>query len=200
MRAISLSYSLVVRRIKDLNHLFVSVDTLSVRVYLSFRALYVILPLSCRRRVTTLQVDFILPYVVPLHNNSMPSAEPRDPVDYRHSIDRRLHRQPSPRDRSPGRIPFGLAAIHPSSLMDAGLVSARDVRLCDAKYRRRRERRGNLERIHTHTHHRYASLEWLIRRNRNCPLRDSNDRGGRSSRSYTHTQREVPRNSKRTLR
>jgi len=36
----AISYSLVVRCIKDLNHLFVPVDTLSVRVYLSFRALY----------------------------------------------------------------------------------------------------------------------------------------------------------------
>lgn len=36
----AISYSLVVQRIRDLNHLFVPVDTLSVRVYLSFRALY----------------------------------------------------------------------------------------------------------------------------------------------------------------
>lgn len=74
--------------------------------------------------------------VVPLHNNALPSAETREPrsVDYRHSIDRRLHRQPSP-PRSPrARSIFGedLPLVSPPSvppsLLTAGRVFARDAR------------------------------------------------------------------------
>lgn len=122
-RATAISYSLVVQRIKDLNHLFVTADILSVRVYLSFRALYAgFMPLSCSRAERDAsrhyEADFICcrAYVVPLHNNSLPSGRS---VDYRHSIDRRLHRQPSPprspRDRSSAEDPLVFAAIHPSS-------------------------------------------------------------------------------------
>lgn len=97
-------YSLVVRCIKDLNRLSVSVDTVSVRVVSNChfvhctRILYLFLSRAARHDVTSR--FYIAAYVVPLHNNLLLS-ENRS-VDYRYSIDSR--RQPSPRDRSSGRI------------------------------------------------------------------------------------------------
>jgi len=97
-------YSLVVRCIKDLNRLSVSVDTVGVRVVSNCHFVHCtytdLVPLSRAARHDITSRFYIAAYVVPLHNNSLLS-ENRS-VDYRHSIDRR--RQPSPRDRSSGRI------------------------------------------------------------------------------------------------
>jgi hypothetical protein len=90
---------------------------------------------AARRHVTTLQVDFILPHTSSHYiiTRCHPPRGPRS-VDYRHSIDRRLHRQPSPPrspcDRSSGRIHLPLVSppfVPPSSL-NAALVFARGAR------------------------------------------------------------------------
>lgn len=125
-------YSLVVQRIKDLNHLFVSVDTLSVRVYLSFRALYTdftsLMPHGDARHDVTSR--FYIAYTSShyiITSAAIRRERERESqyslslyvYDYRYSIDRRLHRQPSPwsspRNRSSCGRSFGLAAIHPYS-------------------------------------------------------------------------------------
>jgi len=70
---------------------------------------------AARRHVTTLRVDFISPHTSSHYiiTRCHPPRGPRS-VDYRYSIDRRLHRQPSPprslRDRSSGRIRLPLVS------------------------------------------------------------------------------------------
>jgi len=96
------------------------------------------------------EADFILPHTLSHYIITRCHPAERRSVDYRHSIDRRLHRQPSPprspRDRSSGRILWSSPPFIPSPLVRMRcLVSARDVSGCATRIRENASRFNGID-------------------------------------------------------